>query len=73
MGKRRLIRVQHQQSAYRGQPSNGQFRVTQIMVREDERWQLAGLHLSPMAQPEDTQNLRRPNRATQTAPLQAPP
>jgi ketosteroid isomerase-like protein len=47
-----LIGIQNQRSAYRGQPSSGQFRVTQILVRKDERWQVAGLHLSPMAQPE---------------------
>ncbi|HKU30002.1 MAG TPA: nuclear transport factor 2 family protein [Arthrobacter sp.] len=47
-----LIGIQNQQSAYRGQPSNGQFRVTQILVRNDGRWQIAGLHLSPTAQPE---------------------
>lgn len=47
-----LIGIQNQQSAYLGHPSNGQFRVTQILIRTDERWQLAGLHLSPMAQPE---------------------
>ncbi|GAA5189098.1 nuclear transport factor 2 family protein [Arthrobacter gyeryongensis] len=68
-----LIGIQNQTAAYRGHPSNGEFRVTQIVIRKDGRWQLAGLHLSPLAQPGDTQNLRRPNRATQTAPLQAPP
>ena len=47
-----LIGTQNQRSAYRGQPSSGQFRVTQILVRKDEGWQIASLHLSPMAQPE---------------------
>ena len=47
-----LIGIQNQRAAYRGNPSHGQFRVTQIMIRRDERWQLASLHLSPMAQPE---------------------
>lgn len=51
-GSALLIGIQNQRSAYRGQPSSGQFRVTQILVRKDERWQIAGLHLSPMAQPE---------------------
>lgn len=46
-----LIGIQNQTAAYRGRPSNGHFRVTQIMIRKDERWQLAGLHLSPLAQP----------------------
>ncbi|MCX2747808.1 nuclear transport factor 2 family protein [Arthrobacter sp. MI7-26] len=48
-----LIGIQNQTAAYRGHPSSGQFRVTQIMIRRGERWQLAGLHLSPMAQPEE--------------------
>lgn len=47
-----VIGIQNQTAAYRGHPSNGRFRVTQIMIRRDERWQLAGLHLSPIAQPE---------------------
>jgi len=46
-----LIGIQNQRAAYRGNPSNGQFRVTQIMIRKDGRWQLAGLHLSPIPQP----------------------
>ncbi len=45
-----LIGVQNQTAAYRGHPSNGEFRVTQIVIRNDGRWQLAGLHLSPLAQ-----------------------
>ncbi|UKA58222.1 nuclear transport factor 2 family protein [Arthrobacter sp. FW306-2-2C-D06B] len=47
-----VIGIQNQTAAYRGHPSSGQFRVTQIMIRRDGRWQLAGLHLSPIAQPE---------------------
>lgn len=47
-----LIGIQNQTAAYRGHPSNGQFRVTQIMIRRDAGWQIAGLHLSPMAKPE---------------------
>ena len=42
---------QTQQAAYRGQPSNGQFRVTHVAVRESAGWRLAGMHLSPIAAP----------------------
>ncbi len=38
-----------QQAEYQGHPANGQFRVTQIAIRDGERWVLAGLHLSPIA------------------------
>jgi ketosteroid isomerase-like protein len=40
---------QRQQAEYRGQPASGRFRVTQIAVREGDRWALAGLHFSPIA------------------------
>jgi ketosteroid isomerase-like protein len=36
---------------YRGQDIQGQFRETQIYVRQDGRWLLAGLQLSPIAEP----------------------
>jgi ketosteroid isomerase-like protein len=42
---------QTQQAAYRGQPSDGQFRVTHLAVRESAGWRLAGMHLSPIAAP----------------------
>jgi ketosteroid isomerase-like protein len=29
----------------------GEFRVTQVFVRQDERWLMAGIHLSPIAPP----------------------
>jgi ketosteroid isomerase-like protein len=41
----------HDQEAYRGQPNNGQFRATHILVREGGAWQLVGMHLSPIATP----------------------
>lgn len=46
---------QTQQATYRGQPADGQFRVTQVFVRDGARWALASLHLSlarPPARPE---------------------
>ena len=40
-----------QQAEYQGRPADGHFRVTQIFVRDGERWLLAGLHFSPIATP----------------------
>ena len=40
-----------QEAAYQGQPSDGRFRVTQVLVRRAGGWQLAGLHYSPVAAP----------------------
>jgi hypothetical protein len=37
-----------QDAEYRANPVSGEFRVTQIAVREGARWRLAGLHLSPI-------------------------
>ncbi|MCW2490973.1 MAG: hypothetical protein JWN47_337 [Frankiales bacterium] len=42
---------QTQQASYRGRPADGQFRVTQIFVRQNERWLLASLHLSQASPP----------------------
>lgn len=50
-----VVGIQTQQSTYQGQDASGRFRVTQIAVRTgaaaDDRWMLAGLHLSPIATP----------------------
>jgi ketosteroid isomerase-like protein len=46
-----VVGVHDQEAAYRGQPNNGQFRATHILVREDGAWRLAGMHLSPIAPP----------------------
>ena len=40
-----------QRASYKGQPADGQFRTTHIAVREDSRWLLAGIHLSPIGGP----------------------
>jgi ketosteroid isomerase-like protein len=39
-----------QQATYRGQPSDGQFRATHVIVKVNERWQFAGMQLSPIGQ-----------------------
>jgi ketosteroid isomerase-like protein len=40
---------QTQQGTFQGHDIAGQFRVTQVFVRQDGRWLLAALHLSPVA------------------------
>ena len=41
------IGTQSQEAAYKGSPSNGDFRITHIFVRDGDRWQMAGMQLSP--------------------------
>jgi len=40
-----------QEASHQGHPANGAFRVTQTFVHDDGRWRLAGVQLSPIAQP----------------------
>jgi ketosteroid isomerase-like protein len=40
-----------QQAEYQGRSADGQFRVTHIAIRRDDRWLLAGLHYSPIGGP----------------------
>lgn len=46
-----VIGVHDQEAAYRGQPNNGQFRATHILIRDGGAWRLIGMHLSPIATP----------------------
>jgi ketosteroid isomerase-like protein len=41
------IGTQSQEAAYRGSPSNGDFRITHVFVRDGDRWKIAGMQLSP--------------------------
>ena len=41
------IGTQTQEAAYRGSPSNGDFRISHVFVRDGDRWRVAGMHLSP--------------------------
>ena len=43
--------IQAQQATYKGHDASGRFRGTLVAVRKDGRWLIAGLHLSPMAEP----------------------
>jgi ketosteroid isomerase-like protein len=36
-----------QEAAYKGTPSNGEFRSTHVFVRDGGRWKMAGMQLSP--------------------------
>jgi ketosteroid isomerase-like protein len=43
------IGIHNLRAEYQGRPTEGRFRVTQIFVRDGERWALAGVQLSPIA------------------------
>ena len=45
------VGTQRQTSTYQGQDASGRFRATQVLVRHDEGWLIASLHLSPLAEP----------------------
>ncbi|MFI6522553.1 nuclear transport factor 2 family protein [Spirillospora sp. NPDC050679] len=46
-----VIGTQVQEATYRGQPSDGRFRGTHVLVRRGDRWRVASIHLSPQQQP----------------------
>lgn len=46
-----IIGTYSQKAAYRGQPNDGAFRVSQTWVRADDGWRLAGIHFSPITAP----------------------
>ena len=46
-----VIGTQDQQATYRGQPSDGRFRTTVVVIARDGAWMIAGMHLSPIATP----------------------
>jgi ketosteroid isomerase-like protein len=41
------IGMQSQEAAYKGSPSNGDFRITHVFVRDNDRWMIAGMQVSP--------------------------
>ncbi|WP_410636358.1 nuclear transport factor 2 family protein [Amycolatopsis sp. cmx-4-83] len=45
------IGVHEQVARHRRNPVNGRFRATHVLVRDDDRWRLAGMHLSPIGGP----------------------
>jgi ketosteroid isomerase-like protein len=48
------VGVQTQRIMYQGRDASGRFRVTQVATRRGDRWILAGLHYSPIAQPPES-------------------
>jgi len=40
-----------ERGAYEGHPVDGTFRVTQVLVRDDDDWSVSGVHLSPIGAP----------------------
>ena len=47
------VGAQTQRTTFQGRDASGRFRVTQVAIRRGDRWILAGLHYSPIAQPPD--------------------
>ncbi|MGW4522194.1 nuclear transport factor 2 family protein [Amycolatopsis sp. NPDC004378] len=45
------IGIHAQAARHQGTPANGRFRATHVLVRDDDRWRLAGIHLSPIGGP----------------------
>lgn len=37
-----------QEATYKGSPSDGEFRITHVFVRDADRWKIAGMQLSPI-------------------------
>lgn len=46
-----VVGVHSQKAAYRGNPVDGDFRSTHIVICRDGQWLLAGIQLSPIAAP----------------------
>jgi uncharacterized protein (TIGR02246 family) len=45
------IARQAQRASYQGHDASGEFRITVVAVQADDGWQIAGVHLSPIAAP----------------------
>ena len=43
------IGIQAQEAAYKGSPSNGEFRISHVFVRDGGAWRIASMQLSPTA------------------------
>lgn len=48
------IGCQTQQAEFEGRPADGRFRATHVLLQRGIRWQLAGIHLSPIGVPPQT-------------------
>jgi len=45
------IGTQAQQSAYKGSPMNGDFRISHVFIRRDQQWTIAAIQLSLTSPP----------------------
>jgi hypothetical protein len=45
------IGVHDQRASFKGTPADGKFRATHVLVRDGDRWRLAGIHLSAIGGP----------------------
>jgi ketosteroid isomerase-like protein len=45
---------QTQRTTFQGRDASGRFRITQVAIRRGDRWMLAGLHYSRIAQPPES-------------------
>ena len=45
------IGTQTQQAAYKGSPSTGDFRISHVFIRREQRWKIAAIQLSLTAPP----------------------
>ena len=52
---------QTQRTTFQGRDASGRSRVTRVAIRRGDRWMLAGLHYSPIAQPPES--AARPSNA----------
>jgi ketosteroid isomerase-like protein len=55
------IGTQTQKAAYKGSPSNGDFRISHVFIRRNERWTIAAMQLSLTSPP--SPGLGREHRA----------
>jgi ketosteroid isomerase-like protein len=60
-----------QRASYKGRPADGEFRTTHIAVRDDSRWLLAGIHLSPIGGPPPFARPTEPGAREATPPTGA--
>lgn len=43
-----VVGVQDQQTSFQQRDSSGRFRLTAVVLRREDRWLLAGVHIGPL-------------------------
>jgi len=46
-----VIGVHDQEATHLGNPADGTFRATHVLIRTSDGWRIAGMHLSPLGTP----------------------